>query len=105
VLAQGDAGIIALTPPASVPPSGDVLLAKARDQFPIDHGRIDPAGSSSAATAHPMLRVGVLITYALSAKDHFQEQGECWLDLRSRLPLPDAWVSKMVASTSITWSM
>ncbi|MFC0863206.1 hypothetical protein ACFHYQ_12965 [Sphaerimonospora cavernae] len=95
VLAQGDAGIVGLTPPASVPPNADVLLAAARDQFPVDHGRIDPAGSP-AATVRPMLRVGVLISYSLSAEDHFQERAECWLDVRSRLPLPDAWVSRLV---------
>ncbi len=95
VLGRGDAGILALTPPASIPPSADVLLAKARDQFPVDHGRIDPAGSP-AATVRPVLRVGVLITYAVSAEDHFQERTECWLDIRSRLPLPDEWVSKLL---------
>jgi hypothetical protein len=95
VLSQGDAGIIALAPPASVPPSADILLAKARDQFPVDHGRIDPAGSP-AVTVRPVLRIGALITYTLSAEDHFQEQAECWLDVRSRLVLPDGWVSRLV---------
>ncbi|MEV6986166.1 hypothetical protein AB0M95_33575 [Sphaerisporangium sp. NPDC051017] len=95
VLTRGDAGIVALAPPASVPPSADVLLAKARDQFPVDHGRIDPAGST-VATVRPMLRAGVLITYALSSEDHFQERAECWLDIRSRLPLPGEWMPKLL---------
>jgi hypothetical protein len=95
VLTRGDAGIVALALPASIPPDIDALLAKARERFPVDHGRIDLA-DSTVATVRPMLRVGVLITYTLSSEDHFQERAECWVDIRSRLPLPDDWVLKLL---------
>ena len=48
VLAADDAGVLTLAQPASQPPDDHRLLAKARDQFPVDHGRIDASGAASA---------------------------------------------------------
>ena len=44
VLASGDTGHLVLARPTSAPPGPDMLLAAARDAFPVDHGRIDPPG-------------------------------------------------------------
>ena len=59
VLACGDAGYLLLARPASLPPGPDVLLAEARDAFPVDHGRIDLSGEP-AVVLHPVVRVGAL---------------------------------------------
>jgi hypothetical protein len=48
VLAADDAGVLTLATPASQPPGGERLLAKARDQVPVDHGRIDGSGPGGA---------------------------------------------------------
>ncbi|MEO3857813.1 hypothetical protein [Acrocarpospora sp. B8E8] len=98
VLSAGDAGVMALTPPASRPPAAHLLLEKARDQFPVDHGRID-AVSDPAPAFRPLLRVGVLINYELSADDHFAERAEHWIDVPSRLPAPAEWAAKLVRLT------
>ena len=75
VLASGDAGRRVLARPASVRPGTDILAAGVRDAFPVDHGRIDLAGEP-AFVWHPVVRVGALVSYMLSAEDHFQEQAE-----------------------------
>ena len=51
----------------------DILLAGVRDAFPVDHGRIDLAGEP-AFVLHPVIQVGALVSYELSAEDRFQEQ-------------------------------
>jgi hypothetical protein len=87
VLASGDVGVVCLRPPASVPPSPDVLLEALRDAVPVDHGKIDVA-DPPAAVRHPVVRVGALVTFELSAEDQFQEQAERWVDVPSRRLLP-----------------
>jgi hypothetical protein len=94
VLAKGDVGVLAVPAPASVPPDSQALLAKAREQVPIDHGRIDLAGSVTRGT-RAVLRVGALANYTISAEDHFQERLECWIDATSRLPLPRKVISRL----------
>ncbi|HSV67203.1 MAG TPA: hypothetical protein VLJ59_14995 [Mycobacteriales bacterium] len=87
VLTGGDAGLVALPAPASVPPDAATLLARARDQVPVDHGRIDLAGAVTRGT-RPVLRIGALASYTISTEDHFQERLEAWVDVVSRLQLP-----------------
>ncbi|HYZ52536.1 MAG TPA: hypothetical protein VE733_03375 [Streptosporangiaceae bacterium] len=87
VLASGDSGLLVLARPVSAPPSRDVLLAAVRDAFPVDHGRIDLAGEPTFVR-HPVIRVGALVTYEVSAEDHFQEQAERWVDGPGRRLLP-----------------
>lgn len=89
ILASGDAGVICLARPASVPPSPDVLLESLRAAVPVDHGRIDVA-DPPVTVRHPVVRVGALVTFELSAEDQFQEQAERWVDVPSRRPLPPA---------------
>ena len=94
VLASGDAGHLVLARPASVPPGHDVLLAQARDAFPVDHGRIDLSGEP-AAVLHPVIRVGALVTYELSAEDRFGEETHRWVDVLSRRELPADLVARL----------
>ncbi|MGH3978326.1 MAG: hypothetical protein ACRDRZ_04900 [Pseudonocardiaceae bacterium] len=78
-LAGGDAGVIALQAPVSPPPGTALLQEKARDQFPVEHGRIDVT-DLPVRIVRPVLRVGALVTYAVSAEECFQERMECWVD-------------------------
>jgi len=88
VLVVGDAGYLVLDRPA-VPPGRDVLQAEVREAFPAGHGRIDLSGEP-AFMLHPVVRVGALVTYELSAEDRFQEEAERWVDVCFRRELPAA---------------
>ena len=77
-----------------MPPGHDVLLAQARDAFPVDHGRIDLSGEP-AFVLHPVILVGALVTYELSAEDRFQEEAQHWVDLPSRRELPADLVARL----------
>ncbi len=94
VLASGDTGHLVLARPASVPPGRDVLLAAVRDAFPVDHGRIDLSGEP-AVVLHPVIQVGALVTYELSAEDLFQEEAQRWVDVPSRRELPGGLVGRL----------
>ena len=94
VLASGDAGRRVLARPASVRPGADVLAAGVRDAFPVDHGRIDLAGEP-AFVWHPVVRVGALVSYELSAEDQFQEQAERWVDGPARCLLPPGLAERL----------
>ncbi len=94
VLASGDAGHRVLARPPSLPPSTDVLVTAVRDAFPVDHGRIDLAGEPTFGW-HPVLRVGALVTYELSAEDHFQEQAERWVDGPAHCLLPPGLAERL----------
>ncbi len=86
VLQAGDVQVISLARPAAVPPDTGRLLEKAREQFAVDHGKIDVAGGVTPAR-HRVLRVGALVDYAISADERFQELAECWIDVASRREL------------------
>ncbi|HEY2552015.1 MAG TPA: hypothetical protein VGI64_15720 [Streptosporangiaceae bacterium] len=94
VLSGDDAGLLTLAAPASLPPDGERLLAKARDQFPVDHGRID-ASEPVERRLRQMLRVGALVTYTAAADNQFHERAECWIDVPSRQELPEQAVNRM----------
>lgn len=93
-LTGGDAGVLALAEPTTPAPVADQLQERARDQFPVDHGLIDIAGLPRRVT-RPMLRVGALVTYTVSAEESYQESVECWVDAQSRLQLSDQAVSRL----------
>jgi hypothetical protein len=84
VLAEGDTGSAYLPWPASRAPSRAILESRAREQVPIEHGRIDAAGEPIAAYL-PLLRVGAMVSYAASLALRFQEQEETWVDARTGL--------------------
>ena len=71
-----------------------MLLAAARDAFPVDHGRIDLSGEP-AVVLHPVIQVGALVTYELSAEDRFQEEAQRWVDVPSRRELPADLVGRL----------
>jgi len=86
VLEQGDAGTLWLAWPATAAPATSSLLAAAREQIGVDHGRLDASGEAVPRYA-PVLRVGVQVTYRLN--DHFHELEQLWVDARTGLPLPE----------------
>ena len=93
VLAGGDAGVLRLDPAARAP-SLDVLQARAWDQVPIGHGRIDVAGPPQPAV-HWLLRVGALVSYSLSADEQVAEQVERWVHVGSCREVPSGVVDRL----------
>ena len=85
-LTGGDAGVVALAAPTTPAPDREQLQDKVRDQFPVQHGRIDVTGLP-VRIDRPMLRVGALVTYTVSAEEFYQERLECWVDAVSGLQL------------------
>jgi hypothetical protein len=94
VLSADDAGVVRLAVPAAQPPDGERLLARAREAFHVDHGRIDASGPVERSLRQ-VLRVGVMVTYTASADDQFQERAECWVDVPTRYELPEQAVKRM----------
>lgn len=70
-------------------PAGELLLQRARERFPVAHGRIDADGDAAPAYV-PLLRVGLLATYALSLERRVQEREELWVEGRSGLALDES---------------
>ena len=88
VLSADDAGTLQLPAPAAQPPGDARLLERARETFPVDHGRIDTRGPAERVLRQ-VLRVAAMMTYTASADDRFHERAECWADVPSRLGLPE----------------
>lgn len=100
VLAVGDVAAMAIEVAAMPPPPAEHLQAIARDQFTIDHGRIDATGAPTRSM-RAMLRVGALVDYTLSSDDHYQECAECWVDVQSGRPLPTHVSSELAALLTV----
>src|SRR5215470_18224623 len=98
-LESGDVGVVTLARPRSLPPSAAALQDKARERFPVDHGRIDAVGEPRPVF-RGVLRAGAVVNYAVSTEDRFQERVECWVDLPTGLALPDR-VSGRLASGAV----
>lgn len=96
VLADGDVGQVTIPVPAAAPPPIPVLLERAREQFPVHHGKIDATGALTKVI-RPVLRVGALVSYTVSTEDHYQERVECFLDALSRLELPEPLSARIAA--------
>jgi hypothetical protein len=94
ILTEGDIGQLQLQRPSGSAPNADQLLAAARDEFPVDHGRIDATGTPTTGL-RPVARVGALVTYQLSTSDLHQEQTECWVDVGSRLAIPEPVIDRL----------
>src|SRR5439155_23783675 len=56
--------------------------------------RIDLSGEP-AAVLHPVIRVGALVSYELSAEDRFGEETHRWVDVPSRRELPADLVARL----------
>ncbi|MGQ0778923.1 MAG: hypothetical protein ACT4NY_31685 [Pseudonocardiales bacterium] len=87
VLRHGDVGHDQLATPAAAIPDGGNLLARAREAFPVDHGRIDLTGVPVRERV-PVLRVGALVTYTVGLDERFQERAEAWIEVPGRVSLP-----------------
>ena len=87
IIDSGDVGALTL-PHGTKQTSTEDLLAKIRDQVPVDHGRID-ATSSILRSHRPLLRLGALVSHTVSADERFTEVAECLLDVPSRV----AWAA------------
>lgn len=96
VLDQGDVGVVWLPFPASRLPERDVFEARARDRFPVDHGRID-ATDAPHPLYLPVLRAAALATYEVSLDTRFQERCEVWVDATTGRPLPEPTVERLRA--------
>ncbi len=94
ILTEGDIGQLQLQRPSSAAPNADQLLAAAREEFPVDHGRIDATGAPTTGL-RPVANVGALVTYQLSTSDLRQEQTECWVDVGSRLTIPEPVIDRL----------
>jgi len=99
VLSEGDVGSIRLATSTGRLPDGGFLETRARDEFTIDHGRIDLTGGPRPVV-RTVLRVSSLVTYALSADDQFQEQMECWVDVPTQLTFADALAQELAGLLS-----
>jgi len=96
VLAVGDVAAVAVPVAATPPPPAEHLQAMVRDQFTVDHGRIDATGAPTRSV-RAILRVGALVDYTLSSDDHYQECAECWVDVQSQRQLPTHVSMKLAA--------
>jgi len=94
VLSADDTGVLRLAVPAARPPDDARLLERAREAFPVDHGRIDASGPAERSLRQ-VLWVGAMVTYTASADDRFHERAECWVDVPSRHELPEQAVERM----------
>ena len=100
VLAVGDVAAMAVPVAATPPPPAEHLQAMARDQFTVDHGRIDATGAPTRSV-RAILRVGALVDYTLSSDDHYQECAECWVDVQSQRQLPTHVSMKLAALPTV----
>lgn len=100
VLAVGDVAAMAVPVAATPPPPAEHLQAMARNQFIVDHGRIDATGAPTRSV-RPILRVGALVDYTLSSDDHYQECAECWVDVQSQRQLPTHVSMKLAALPTV----
>ena len=98
VLEEGDRGLLWLPWPRSVAPTGEALLAQARERVPVDHGRIDAAGEPAAVYV-PVLRAEALCTYTLD--EQFQERAEAWVDARSGLGIAADFVRRLRTAAAL----
>lgn len=100
VIGEGDCGLVRLPRPASLPRDSDQLLAAAREQIPVDHGRID-AADGAAPGVRTFVRVGALVSYAVSTEITFHERMECWVDVASCREVCDEVVGRLAGLVDV----
>lgn len=100
VLSSGDAGVVLVDDGWAGPaPAEDVLEEHVRAEIPVSHGRIDATGKARPVI-HWMLRVGAMVSYAVSAEDRFSERLERWVHVPGRREVPDAVVARLASAAS-----
>ena len=100
VLAVGDVAALAVPVTATPPPPAEHLQVSARDQFTVEHGRVDARGAPTRSV-RAILRVGALVDYTLSSDDHYQECAECWVDVQSQRQLSTPVSMKLAALSAV----
>jgi hypothetical protein len=100
VITDGDIGTLTVTH-RSRPLSTEDLLAKIRDQVPVDHGRIDATGSP-IQSQRALLRLGVLVSHTVSAEEQFTEVAECVVDVASRIAWTEDAATRLRGTLSTT---
>ena len=96
----GDVAALAVPVTATPPPPAEHLQASARDQFTVEHGRVDARGAPTRSV-RAILRVGPLVDYTLSSDDHYQECAECWVDVQSQRQLSTHVSMKLAALSAV----
>ncbi|HEY1574295.1 MAG TPA: hypothetical protein VGG05_23355 [Pseudonocardiaceae bacterium] len=87
IVDEGDVAAVALGHWGK-PVSTKDVLARVRDQVPVDHGRID-ATAAPLRTHRATLRLGALVSHTVSAEETFTEVAECLIDMASRIAWPE----------------
>jgi hypothetical protein len=87
VIGTGDVGALTI-PHRGQPLSTEDLLARIRELFAVDHGRIDATGAP-IRTHRPAVRLAALVTHTVSAEDQFTEVAECLVDVPTRIDWPE----------------
>ena len=87
VLRRGDAGWRRLDRPAAPAPARDRLQVAAREQFDVDHGRIDVQGQPTSGWV-PVLHAVALLEVRVSVEERYEERAEVFVDARDGATLP-----------------
>ncbi len=98
IVDEGDIAAVTVIHPAK-PMSTEDLLARVRDQVPVDHGRID-ATAAPIRTQRATLRVGALVSHTVSAEERFTEVAECLIDVTSRVAWPQDAAERLRQATA-----
>jgi len=96
LLAEADVGVIEVAPGGRKLDLG-VLEEKARQRFPVVHGRVDLTEPPQPAMIG-VVRLGALIRYVLSDEDHYQEQLEQWVDTATRLSVSHSVGARLLSA-------
>jgi hypothetical protein len=100
VIDAGDVGVLTVAHLVRAP-STEELLARIREQIPVDHGRIDATGAP-IRTHRATLRLGALVRHSVSADEQFTEVIECLVDVPTRIPWPELAAGRLRDATATT---
>ena len=96
VLRRGDAGWRRLDRPPAAPPTRDQLEEAAREQFEVDHGRIDVEGQPTSCWI-PVLHVAALLEVRVSVEERYEERAAVFVDARDGAALPPRVATALAA--------
>jgi hypothetical protein len=100
IIGSGDIGALTVPHTAKALSTED-LLAKIRDQIPVEHGRIDST-SSTIRSHRQLLRFGALVSHTVSADEQFTEVAECLIDVPSRVTWSQDATDRLLSATATT---
>lgn len=99
VLKHGDAGWRHLDWPSAPPPARERLQEAAREEFDVDHGRLDVDGQPASCWL-PVLQVTALLDHRISLDERYEERAEVLVDGRSGGLLPPRIAESLAAKGS-----